>query len=465
MAPQMGAARQQSPNSARRAILLAIVIVIAVGFFVLYQRLSGGGEGQTGASTAAGTGNAAQGGTVSKPGGAGAAGAGAAPVAVIVAVAAKQTIPITNTSIGLMEAVQTVVVRTRADGLVVAQPVVEGQLVKTGDVLLKLDDLPAQAVIAKDQAQVAKDQATAASANADLAAIQSLATRQVDSEQQLYQAQAAAKVAESVIGVDQAQLQADQLTVGYMTITAAIDGRVGTINTSVGNIVHAADASADGLLTITKMSTLRASFAVPESELRSFRTALAKNKSLPVQILVPGDTKPIAIGTLAFIDSSVDPTSGTLLVKADVDNSARQLWPGEYVSAVTQLGAYTDATTVPLIAVQASDSGSFVFTVGADQKVKKQAVTVVATVDDIAVLGPEIKPGDHVVVEGQLRLADGSLVKQTIQSEPAAAASDQTGTQPPASSATTIGGPAGAAAPPATTAAPAASTNPVAAAN
>ena len=464
MAPQTEPAGRQSPNSVWRAVLLAIVIIIAAGFFLLYPRLFGSSEGRTDTSIATGAASVPFGATPAKTSGNG-AGAAGTPVAVIVAVAAEQTIPITNTSIGLMEAVETVIVRTRADGLVIAQPVIEGQLVKAGDVLLKLDDLPAQAVIAKDQAQIAKDQATSASANADLAGIQSLTTKQVDSQQQLYQAQAAAKVAESVIGVDQAQLQADQLTLGYMTISAAIDGRVGTINTSVGNIVHAADTSANGLLTITKISTLRASFAVAERDLRSFRTALAKNKSLPVQILVPGDAKPITIGTLAFIDSSVDPTSGTLVVKANVDNSARQLWPGQFVSAVTQLGAYTDATTVPLIAVQASDSGSFAFVVGADQKVKKQPVTVVATVDDVAVLGPEIKPGDHVVVEGQLRLADGSLVKQTLQSQPTPVASDQTGTQPQTNSSTAGSKPDGAVPPAASTATPQSSTSPVAAAN
>jgi len=462
MAPETRAAGGQSPISVRRALLLAIAIIVAAVFFLIYPRFFGSGAGT---SPATGSGSVAPNGAPANVNSTHTGSAGAAPVAVIVAVAARQTIPITNTSIGLMEAVETVVVRTRADGLVLAQPVIEGQLVKAGDVLLKLDDLPAQAVIAKDQAQIAKDQATAASANADLAGIQSLATKQVDSQQQLYQAQAAAKVAESVIGVDQAQLQTDQLTLGYMTITAAIDGRVGTVNTSVGNIVHAADTSADGLLTITKMSTLRASFSVAERDLRSFRTALAKNKSLPVQILIPGDTKPIAIGTLAFIDSSVDPTSGTLVVKADVDNSARQLWPGEYVSAVTQLGAYTDATTVPLIAVQAGDSGAFVFAVGADQKVKKQPVTVVATVDDTAVLGPEIKPGDHVVVEGQLRLADGSSVKQTIQGPPDAVAASQTSTPPQTSSSAVGGTPVDGDLPTASTAVPQPSANPVAIAN
>jgi multidrug efflux system membrane fusion protein len=166
------------------------------------------------------------------------------------------------------------------------------------------------------------------------------------------------------------------------------------------------------------------SFSIPERDLDSFRNVLAQKQAAPVQILVAGDTAPRATGQFSFIDSSVDSSSGTISVKADVDNSAGTLWPGQYVSTVTQLGAYTDVTTVPVTAVQPSGQGSFVFVVGADNKVKQQPVTLVATVNDTAIVGPEINPGDHVVVEGQLRLADGSLVKPTMpgQTTPVATA-------------------------------------------
>ena len=115
------------------------------------------------------------------------------------------------------------------------------------------------------------------------------------------------------------------------------------------------------------------------------------------------------------------------MLKADVDNSAGKLWPGQYVTAVTQLGAYTDATTIPLVAVQESSAGDYLYAVGPDQKVKKQSITVVATVGDTAVVGSEIKPGDHVVVEGQLRLADGSAVKETVQGATTQVAAAQSG--------------------------------------
>jgi len=402
----------------KRVLYLAVFLAIAAGFYVYaYPRLSGDGAASAQSAT---SGQGTQ-----KGSGQGGRSGGGFPTSILAAIAGKQTIPITNTAVGFIEAPQVAVMRTRADGLVVQQNVTEGQMVKTGDVLFKLDDGPIQAVIAKDQALIAKDQATGDAAEAQLSRDQDLFKKQVATQQQIDTDMAATKSAAGTVAMDKAQLRTDQLTLSYMTITAPIDGRVGAVNTSVGNIVHAADTSATGLLTITNMSTLRVSFSIPEVDLDKFRNVLGQKQAAQVQVMVPGDKAPRATGQFSFIDSSVDSSSGTVVVKADVDNSAGKLWPGQYVSAVTQLGAYTDVTTVPLIAVQASDKGSFVFVVGADQKVQKQPVTLVATVNDTAIVGPEIKPGDHVVVEGQLRLAQGSLVKETLQGQAAGVALTQ----------------------------------------
>lgn len=405
----------------KRVITVVVLLAIAAGFYIFaYPRLSGqsaadaqqtastGGAGASGSGPATGSGNR---------GGAGGPGGGFATT-VVTAVAQQQTVPITKSAVGYIEPANSVVVRTRADGTVIDAPVQEGQMVKVGDVLFKLDDRAVQATIAKDQAQIAKDQANAAQAQAALEREQDLVKRGVDPQANLDLAVATAKAAQATVTVDQAQLQADQVQLSYMTITAPIDGRVGTVNTSVGNVVHAADTSTDGLLTITQLNPLRVSFSIAEGDLDSFRNALTKTpKGLAVQITTPGDKQPRATGNLTFIDSSVDTTSGTIVIKADVDNTAGKLWPGQYVTAVTALGAYDKATTIPLQAVQQSDQGAFVFAVGSDEKVKRQPVTVVATVGDAALVGPEIKPGDHVVIEGQLRLSNGSLVRETIQGQ------------------------------------------------
>jgi multidrug efflux system membrane fusion protein len=403
----------------KRGIYLLIgVAVFAVLAVFLYPRLSGNQIGTADAQQTA-SGNAS---SASAPKGSGDAGRtrGAGATSVVVAVAAQQSLPITSTELGYVVAPNVAVLRTRADGVVLQQDVVEGQMVKAGDVLFKLDDRAAQAVVAKDQATIAKDQANFDESQKDLARDNQLAKNDAGTQQAADTQAALVKADQAQLQADQATLQGDQLTVGYMTITAPIDGRVGQINTSVGNVVRAADTSAGGLLTITQMSKLRVSYSVAESDLDQYRQALA-NK-LPVSILAQGDTAPRATGTLSFIDSSVDQASGTVATEADVTGGADKLWPGQYVTIITRLGEYSNATTIPLVAVEQSDSGSYVFAVGADKKVKRVPLAIQAALGDTAIVtGSPIKPGDHVVVEGQLRLADGSPVNETIAANTAPA--------------------------------------------
>ncbi|HTJ57858.1 MAG TPA: efflux RND transporter periplasmic adaptor subunit [Devosiaceae bacterium] len=383
----------------KRIVSLVVLLALAAGFYLYaYPRLSGGERAD---AQQASTGNRR----------------GGMAINVVSAVARTQTVPITKTDVGYIEAVNTVVLRSQADGVVVQQNVLEGQNVKTGDVLFKLDDSAIQATVAKDQAQIAKDQAATDLAEATLTRDKNLLSNQVVPQSTIDADVAAYKGAQAAVQVDNAQLKSDQVELSYMTIKAPITGRVGTINTSIGNVVHASDTSTGGMMTITQMSPLRVSFTVAESELDAFRTALAADQKLSVEVLAPGDKTPRATGVLSFIDSSVDSASGTIVLKADVDNSAGKLWPGQYVSAVTQLGAYKDATTVPLVAVQESSDGAYLFAIGKDEKVKKVPVAVVASVGDTAVIGNELKPGDHVVTEGQLQLSDGSLVRETIEGQ------------------------------------------------
>src|SRR5262249_48731692 len=159
------------------------------------------------------------------------------------------------------------------DGVIVEQHVQEGALVKPGEVLFKLDDRALQATVAKDEAAIAKDQANLDQARADLKRDQSLVGRNnVITQQQLEQQQALVKTDEATVDMDKAVLQADQVQLTYATITAPIAGRVGAINQTTGNLVHASDQNP--LLTITQMAPVRVSYAVPEGDLETYRSAL-----------------------------------------------------------------------------------------------------------------------------------------------------------------------------------------------
>jgi multidrug efflux system membrane fusion protein len=410
----------------RIGLLIVVLALVGIGLFLAYpevfHRASSPVAGA--ASTTAGPGSAAKAGNSRK-------GAGAASV--VVAAAKSEDVPVTKTVVGTMEPIDTVAVKPQIDGVVVATQVSDGQMVKTGDVLFRLDDRAIRAMIGKDQAQLAKDQASLVAANQDLAGAHDLLRRGVDTNQQVYQADAVAKVLEASIGMDKAQIEADQVQLSYTTITAPIDGRVGVINTSIGNLVRSADTGI-GLLTITRMAPLRVAFTLAERDLPAVRAAVAQQPT-SVAIKLPDSSDAIATGTLNFIDSSVDTGSGTVVLKADIANADGALWPGQYVTAVLELSVHKNATTVPLVAVQQGNDGPFVFVVHPDKTVALQMVTLIDTVGDTAVVASGVSPGDRVVVDGQLHLQDGAPVQTSPRADlvsstasPTQQAANETGT-------------------------------------
>ena len=393
----------------RIGLLIAAVLIVGIGYFVvypeLYPRAPSPASGTPSADTSPAGGKARKGGTAS----------------VVVASAKSEDVPVTKTVVAAMEPIDTVVVKPQIDGVVVETKVNDGQMVKTGDVLFQLDDRAIRATIDKDQALLAKDQASLVAANLDLTSARDLQKRNVDTNQQVYQFEAAVKVLEATINMDKAQISADQVQLSYMTITAPMDGRVGVVNTSVGNLVRTADTSS--LLTITKMAPLRVAFIIAERDLPALRAAVADHPT-PVQIKLPGNNDTVATGTLNFIDSSVDTASGTVVLKADIANTDGALWPGQYVTAVVELTVHKNATTVPLVAIQQGNDGSFVFLVHSNKTVAKQNITLTDTVGDTAVVASGVAPGDQVVVDGQLHLQDGSPVQTSTQAADVASSID-----------------------------------------
>ncbi len=241
---------------------------------------------------------------------------------VVVAEAKTEDVPVSKTVVGTMKPIDTVAVRPQIDGVVIADKVTDGQMVKAGDVLFRLDDRAIRAMIDKDQAQLAKDQASLVAANLDLSSAQDLEKQRVDTNQQVYQADAAVKVLEASIAMDKAQIEADQVQLSYMTITAPIDGRVGVVNTSIGKSrphgryrQRPPDDYQDGTASrrfhhCRKRSPCTAGRPWPT-------TRRGSRSNFPIA------TMTIATGTLNFIDSSVDTASGTVVLKADLDNMRR----------------------------------------------------------------------------------------------------------------------------------------------
>jgi multidrug efflux system membrane fusion protein len=334
-----------------------------------------------------------------------------APVPVLTARAEQQDLPITRTSVGWIEPIATVTVRARIDGQIIEQRAKDGDMVKAGDVLFHLDDREIQAQIARDQASLDRDKATLAKAQADLKRAEELITRNVGSQAQVEQLGANVKVAAATVAGSEAAVQADRIKLGYTTVKAPIEGRLGTVRITEGNLVRGSDSSGDGLVTITQMTPLRVSFTLPERDLPLLRTAL-NDPQHPAQVrLYPSNSDQLlGTGELSFVDSTVDLTSGTIQAKATLPNKDGTLWPGQYVRVEAQLGMRPNVVLVPLVAVQPGQDSSHLFVVKDDRTVEMRKVQVAETPGDRAVIAQGVAPGDRIVVEGQLRLRNGSRV-------------------------------------------------------
>jgi multidrug efflux system membrane fusion protein len=341
-------------------------------------------------------------------------------VAVVSAIAQTTDLPITRTGVGWIEPIATVTLRARADGQILEQRARDGQIVNQGDVLFRLDDREIQAQIARDQAALTRDQANQAKAEADLKRTQELLAKNIASQVQAEQYIADAKVAAANVAADKAALEADQIKLGYATVKAPISGRLGIVRVTEGNLVRGNDNIGDGLVTITQMQPLRVSFSLPERDLDLVRAALVQNDPAPVRVFANGSDKVLATGRLAFVDSSVDPASGTIAVKALLANEDGRLWPGQYVRVELDVGTQNNATTVPLVAIQPGQDSSFAYVVNQDKVVERRQVEVTMRAGDVAAISSGVNPGEHVVVEGQLRLRDGSRVNETMAGQPGA---------------------------------------------
>ena len=334
-----------------------------------------------------------------------------APVAVVTAVAQQADMPVRKRAIGFVETPATVVVKSRIDSQIMEQHVKDGQFVKAGDLLFALDDRDIKAQIDKDEAAIARDEALHKRTLADLARYQQLLTKNAGTQQSVDQATADERSAAATILSDKATLEADKLKLSYTRILAPIDGRVGAVQVTPGNLVSA-NSTGTGLVTITQMKPLRVSFTLPERELPVLQAALASGAGVPVMASAADSGRPPAVGKLNFVDSSVDMTSGTITAKAAFSNDDLALWPGQYVDVEIAADTLKNVTIVPTVAVQTGQKGPYVYVAKADQTVELRQVKVALSDGDRTALSEGVAPGDRVVVDGQMRLKSGSRFRE-----------------------------------------------------
>jgi multidrug efflux system membrane fusion protein len=332
----------------------------------------------------------------------------AAPLAVPVTaeVAKSQAIPVQLTAIGSIQAANTVVVRSRVDGQLQKVAFQEGQIIKEGDLLAQIDPRPFQAALDQAVAKKAQDEAQRANAQRDLVRTNKLgpyATGQQRDTQTAQVDQLTAQIAGDQAAIDNARTQ-----LSYTRITAPLSGRTGFRLVDQGNIVHASDAN--GLVTIAQLEPIAGIFTLPERYLPDVQKAMQAG---PVKVwaLEQDARTEIAQGTIALMDNSVDPTTGTIRVKAMFPNKEDKLWPGQFVNVRIQTGILNNATTIPATAVLHGQDGLYAYVVNpGDNKVAPRPLKTGYATEQFYVINDGVKPGETVVTGGQYRLTNGTLV-------------------------------------------------------
>jgi multidrug efflux system membrane fusion protein len=332
----------------------------------------------------------------------------AAAQLVVADVTVEMPMPIQITAIGSVQSIATVMIKSRIDGQIKEVHFKEGQEVKEGDVLFTLDDRALRAQLAQSEATLERDRASLQRAKLEVARQSGLATRGVASVQKFEDVETALAVFEATVRAGEAAAENARVNLAYATIAAPISGRTGSISFKKGNLVKATELSTTApLVTITQLRPIYVTFTVPEGHLAALRAAPG---GLPVAATIPSELQTPITGALVFIDNQVDVATGTITLKAEFANDDTRLWPGQFVNVTLTLGMQADAVVVPSAAVQIGQNGPYVFLIRLDSVVEMRLVRVDRTLDGRTVVAEGLVAGDRVVVDGQLRLANGTRV-------------------------------------------------------
>ena len=328
----------------------------------------------------------------------------AVPVSVVAA--ARKSVPVQLQAIGNVEPLASVAVKARVDGQILAVNFKEGQEVRKGEVLFRLDPRPFEAALKQAEANVLRDAAARDQARSQERRYQELLAKNFVSKEAYAQFVTNAQTSEATAAASRAALESARVNLDYCTIASPIDGFVGRALLQAGNMVKANDVNA--LVVINQMRPIYVSFSVPEQQLAEIRRYLAAGP-LEVTVSTPDNRHaPIATGRLAFIDNAVDASTGTIKLRATFENRDLALWPGQFVTTSLKLYEQQDAVVLPAMAIQTGPAGEYVFVVRPDSTAEVRIVEVARADGDQVVVGKGVTAGEKVVARGQLRITPGA---------------------------------------------------------
>jgi multidrug efflux system membrane fusion protein len=337
-------------------------------------------------------------------------------VPVGVATAARQNMPIYLSGLGTVQALVTVAIHSQVDGNLQQVLFTEGQRVKKGDVLAKIDPRLFQAALDQAKAKRAQDEAMLVAAEKDLVRFKALVAKNFETEQNVDLQVAKVDQLKAAIEADAAAIESAQTQLDYTTITAPNDGRMGVRLVDAGNIVRASDAAP--IATLVQMQPATVLFTLPQRSLDDVRRAAGRGE-VEVTVFDQDNERALSTGKLLMVDNLIDPASSTYRLKAIIPNADDRLWPGDFVNARLLLETRISVVAIPSAAIQTGPEGLYAWVVESDNTATARPVEIGPSTDGLTIVNSGVQEGDRVVVDGQYKLEQHSPV--TIDTTPASA--------------------------------------------
>ncbi len=341
-------------------------------------------------------------------------------VPVSVAIAARQDVPIYVTGLGTVQGSFTIAIHSQVDGIMQEVLFTEGQHVRKGDALVRIEPRLFQAALDQAKAKKSQDVATLGAAEKDLERSMTLVVRSITTQQTVDQQQARVDQLKASIEADEAAIETAQAQLDFATIRAPSDGRIGVRLVDPGNLVHASDARPIANLVLTQPSAVL--FTLPMQVLDDLRDAMARR---PVEVTAydQNNRRLLSTGKLLLIDNAIDQATATIRLKAMFDNADERLWPGEFVNARVSLETRRNVIAVPTTVVQRGPQGLFAWIVNADSVAEPRRIELGPASGDLTVINMGLAEGDRVVTDGQYKLQASARVTITSLSTAANAPS------------------------------------------
>jgi membrane fusion protein, multidrug efflux system len=317
--------------------------------------------------------------------------------------------PVLIEAVGTVEAENSVQVRAQISGVLQSVQFKEGDKVKAGQLLFQIDPRTYEASYRQAQAQLARDTAQLENAKVQQERLEPLLKREFITRQEFDVAVTSTKSLEATVAADRALVEQARIQVEFSRIHAPIAGRTGSLAIKPGNLVPTAGGGVP-LVTINSTDPILVAFSIPERQLDEIRQQ-QNEKDMRIEILPDRGAPPAAEGKLVFIDNTVTPQTGTVLLKTRVDNKTEVLWPGQFVSVRIVLRIEPEAVVVPEAAVQPGQDSSFVYLIDEESRVQVRPVKIARQIGSDVVIAAGVKPGEQVITEIPQALQTGATVR------------------------------------------------------